>query len=175
MIGIAETVMRLIGVQGCTNFSVVDENLTRSAQLTPEQLDRIINQYGVKTLVSMRGYRHAHKWCRDETAYLAEKGIETLYLGTSVGQYPTKEDFTTIMSVIDGIEYPAHVQCRQGADRTSLFCGLYALAKEHDDPLKQCGIIRHGNVQPYQRRFICDAIRASKGKESPVFPTLELR
>lgn len=154
MIGIAETVLRLMGGQQFTNFNVVDENLTRSAQLTPEQLDEVIEQYGVKTVVSMRGYRHAHKWCRDETAFLAHKGIEAFYLGTTVGQYPTEEDFTTIMGIMNSIEYPVHVQCRQGADRTSLFCGLYALAKNHEDPLKQCNIWEHGNVQPYQRMFI---------------------
>jgi protein tyrosine/serine phosphatase len=138
-----------------SNFAQLDGNLTRSGQLTREQLERIIKQYGIKTLISLRPERPEKEWYRTEVATCESANIMYRHLGINGQRSPAKQDLLSIIHAIKTYPKPMHVQCKSGSDRTGLFTGLYEIIhnkKTVQEAKKQVSIY-YGNMVPYQRRF----------------------
>jgi protein tyrosine phosphatase (PTP) superfamily phosphohydrolase (DUF442 family) len=145
-----------------TNFYRLDDNLTRSAQLTAKQLEQVVREYGVKSFVSLRPPRLDKKWYHKDVRVCQEAGIDSVHLGIDGRRMPSRAELLSMIKVIQDYRKPMHVQCRSGADRTGLFAGVYEIVvnkKTVIEARKQCSMY-FGNIMPRQRRFF-DALKGA--------------
>lgn len=115
------------------NFYEVDAGkFYRSAQLTPDELKRRIEQFGIKTVISLRGSPDGSYWYKPETALLKKMGVEFKSYGLSTDHFPSSADLSSLLRDFETAQKPILVHCRSGADRTGMISALYAL-----DQMKQ--------------------------------------
>jgi protein tyrosine/serine phosphatase len=141
-------VMKLMGRAPALNFEVVDQGrLLRSAQPGPADLDRMLADQGLKTILSLRGIGDydERKWARD-------RGVNMVIMQMYADDPPTDDQiglFFTIMrgDTVDldrysgaiersfGLEgrrvkfpLPLLIHCEGGADRTGVMVALYRMA-----------------------------------------------
>lgn len=136
------------------NLFRVDEQLTRSAQPPPEYLRRLIRASDIKTVINLRGESSAKEWYKGEKEICDSEGVCLRNIKLSAVRLPRREEIQNIVNTIRSSEYPIHVHCRGGAERTGLFCGVYQLlgGQGLDKALEQVGW-RYGVINPFQRDF----------------------
>lgn len=124
---------------GLRHFGVVEEGvLYRSGQPLPPQLAELIERYGLKTVVTLRGSRDPEDpdaWEQAERAVCREHGVDFLTLPCNHKNPPTAEQvehFLTLMQ--DKSRHPVLIHCRIGQQRTGLFCALYRVHLQGMDP-----------------------------------------
>jgi protein tyrosine phosphatase (PTP) superfamily phosphohydrolase (DUF442 family) len=110
------------------NFSEVDPGkFYRSAQLTPEELQEVIDQYGIKTVISLRGAPKNSYWVPGQVEVLAKNNVRFLDFGWTSDYFPSNEDFRGFMTALRDAPRPILVHCRTGADRTGEASAIYAI------------------------------------------------
>ena len=112
------------------NFHKIDNQIYRSAQLTPWKLKKIINKYGIKTVINLRD--------RDNYMYQIEKeiclqnGIKYkcvgLYSRTPNSIYKLKE----LQDVLLNSPKPILIHCKAGADRTGFAAVFWHIINNKD-------------------------------------------
>ena len=108
------------------NFhSVVAGQLYRSSQMSRNALTVAIADYGIKTIVNLRGENGAIGWYRAETNVAAHFGVKHFDFGLSAGREVTDEQIEEILAVIRASPKPVLIHCQAGADRTGLVSALY--------------------------------------------------
>jgi protein tyrosine/serine phosphatase len=115
---------------GLRHFGVVAPGkLYRCGQPRPDELRRLIDEHGIRTVVSFRGSRDPNdpdEWEREERAVCAEKGAAFLTLPCNHKNPPTREQVEQFLTIArDAAQQPLLVHCRLGQQRTLLFCALY--------------------------------------------------
>ena len=121
----------VLGTAGCVgNFHTVEEGrLYRSAQPGEEQLSRWIEDYGIRTVLRLRGSGRTRGLSYRPTL-AADIAFEQVPLSAS--RYPAKDSLLELWRIFETAEYPMLVHCRAGADRTGLVSGLYLLQRTGD-------------------------------------------
>ncbi len=109
--------------------------LYRSGQMTREGLKRILNDYAIKTVISLRdGTTMSDK---TEEEYLTSEEVHFVRIlpsqwGDVGGSVPVEEGvrkFRAIMS--DPKNYPVLIHCFAGIHRTGAYCAIYRMEFEH--------------------------------------------
>lgn len=113
-----------------SNFHSISEEAYRSAQPSPKQLRRYHAQYGLKTVVNVRGRKDNSKIQREEEAVCAELGITLRYIHLHSRNIPSHETLEETKALIEEIEYPALFHCKAGSDRAGLISALYLYFKK---------------------------------------------
>ena len=119
------------------NFRVVEDKvLYRSAQLSPGGLERVIHDYGIRTVVNFRDVEPG-KWTEPpdpwEDALCLKLGINYVRMPVRVwaedhGVVPAEEnvkDFLKIMA--DRNNWPVLVHCFRGVHRTGSYCAIFRM------------------------------------------------
>lgn len=118
------------------NFHVVDEGkLYRSGQLTPTTLGKVIDDHGIKTVVSFRPRDHADSDAWEED-FCAKRGVRHVRVtprpwssaGDGVGPpvgVLTVAEFLAV--VTDPANQPVLAHCVRGAHRTGTQCAFYRM------------------------------------------------
>jgi tyrosine-protein phosphatase SIW14 len=119
------------------NFRVVQDGvLYRSAQLSPLGLERVIHDYGIKTVVSFRDVEEGKtteppdKW---EEAFCAKLGINYVRMPLRVwasqdGVVPADENVKLFLNLMaDPKNHPVLVHCFRGVHRTGTYCAIYRM------------------------------------------------
>jgi tyrosine-protein phosphatase SIW14 len=132
------------------NFHVVRPGvLYRSGQMTKEGLQRIINDYHIKTVISLRDGQSERD--RAEEALCTSEEINFVRIlpsrwGDEGGSVPVEagvQRFRDIMS--DPRNYPVLVHCFAGIHRAGSYCAIYRMEFEHWSnaqaiaEMKECG------------------------------------
>ena len=121
-----------IGVRVSGNVHEVEPGqLYRSAQLSGPFLNEVIDHYGVRTVINLRGRNPGTDWYRDEMAITARKGITHIDIGMSANKEP---DAATIDQLIEAFKIapkPILIHCEAGADRSGLASAMYELLIAH--------------------------------------------
>ena len=152
-------------VQAClgltNNFYEVDPGkLYRSAQLSVEELEDYVKQYGIKTVINLRGRDPSQKWWVEENAWLQKHTIAYFNIPMDAHTLTTKEHLFELLNIYDRAELPILVHCRVGADRTGEAVALWALEKqkktkqealEHLDPT-----YGHSKIMHPAKRFLVE-------------------
>ena len=115
------------------NFGiVVPGELYRSAQPTARQLETLLNDYGIRTVISLRqeNERGDDPRMDEETACLQARGITLRRLGTDTP--PSPEQLRAIVATIqDGaLPKPVLVHCAAGRVRTGAFVALWRILSQ---------------------------------------------
>ena len=119
------------------NFRVVEPGvLYRSGQMTGSGLSSTVEQYGIRTVVSLRDVRDDGKPApdRDEVAYCAARGVRHVVLSPAKwyaadgGPAPVEPNLKEFLKVMDDpAARPVLVHCFAGIHRTGGYVGLYRI------------------------------------------------
>jgi protein tyrosine phosphatase (PTP) superfamily phosphohydrolase (DUF442 family) len=105
---------------------VIPGRVYRSAQLEPDELEQVVREKNIKTIVNLRG-RPAADWYPAEAKATQALGISQEDVTLSANRLPPTDEIRRLVDVLDHSEYPILLHCRQGADRTSLASTAYLL------------------------------------------------
>lgn len=110
------------------NFHTVEPGrVYRTAQPSPQRLERLIRTLGIRTVVNLRGRCLDADWYRDECRVAARLGVCQEDLCFSAGRLPSVPETRRLVEVLDRCEYPILMHCQRGADRTGFAAAVSAL------------------------------------------------
>lgn len=115
---------------GLRHFGVVESGiLYRSGQPTAADLTKLIQEQGLRTVVSLRGSRDdddPDAWETSERAVCEEHGVQFITIPCNHKNPPTREQVAHFLALTRSPERrPVLVHCRLGQQRTMLFVGLF--------------------------------------------------
>src|SRR5439155_4655128 len=119
---------------------VVPGRVYRSAQLTPAQLERVVRDHDIKTVINLRG-RPFSDWYPAEAQTTQALGVSQEDITTSANRLPAPGEVRRLIEIFDRSEHPILMHCQQGADRTGLAATMYLLLysdAEYADARRQC-------------------------------------
>lgn len=120
-------VLRLSG-----NFhAVVPRELYRSAQLSADALARYKIEYGIRTVVNLRGANPGKDWYDTEIAAADKMGIRHIDFRMSASHELSDPETAALMNLLRTAEKPVLIHCQAGADRSGLAAALYLGAISH--------------------------------------------
>ncbi|HOA73365.1 MAG TPA: tyrosine-protein phosphatase [Phycisphaerae bacterium] len=110
------------------NFHTIEENQAyRSSQLSGEALSWVIDHYGIKTVVNLRGPNPGKPWYDAEAEVCAEKNVVLVDLPMSARSLPEPELLESILQALRDSPRPLLIHCESGSDRSGAVSGLYRL------------------------------------------------
>jgi protein tyrosine phosphatase (PTP) superfamily phosphohydrolase (DUF442 family) len=109
------------------NFEeVVPNKVYRSAQPTEEQLRKWTEQYGIKTIINLRG--EDKKEIKDEQVTAKELGIEMISINISSRRLTAKFLLIELIEAIENSKKPVLLHCHSGIDRAGTASAFAAMA-----------------------------------------------
>src|SRR5690606_35164032 len=110
------------------NFHAVDDGrLYRSGQPTPEQIRTVVEQYGVRTIINLRGPNAGKPWYDAEARATKELGITQIDHPFSAQSLPPGELLAAAEESLRTAEYPVLIHCESGADRSGMIAAVYRI------------------------------------------------
>jgi tyrosine-protein phosphatase SIW14 len=119
------------------NFRVVEDGkLYRSGQLSPAGMERVLHDYGIKTVVTLRASRDPALPCPDawEAEMCAARGVRHVRIVPRVwgadekGEVPAERGVREFLAVMDDpANHPVLLHCFAGVHRTGTMCALYRM------------------------------------------------
>jgi protein tyrosine/serine phosphatase len=106
----------------------LSDKLWRSAQPAPHQLAWFARQ-GIRTIINLRGGREHGSWPLQKEA-CDRLGLTLVEFKTRSRGAPERETILKAKEFFDGINYPALIHCKSGADRAGLVAALYLIVHE---------------------------------------------
>src|SRR5262245_36796367 len=100
--------------------AVIPGKIYRGAQLSPKALQALVSQFGIRTILNLRGTCIAQDWYLEEAGAAQKLGISLEDLTFSAGRWPSHHEIRHLVEALDSAEYPIFMHCRQGADRTGM-------------------------------------------------------
>jgi len=122
------------------NFHVVEEGvLYRSAQLPLDGLKRIIHDYGIKTVITLRDAHPGKEGPPDrhEETYCLKEDIQYIRIPprdwwAPDGSTPAEEGVQQFLDLMkDKRNYPVLVHCFAGVHRTGAYCAVWRMEHDH--------------------------------------------
>jgi tyrosine-protein phosphatase SIW14 len=122
------------------NFHTVKEGVIyRSGQLSRIGLERVLHDYGIRTIITLRDAYDPgepppdfdeEEYCRKhDVAYVR---ISPRHWWTNAGFRPADESVNTYRQVMDDpSNYPVLIHCFAGIHRTGAFCAIYRMEYQH--------------------------------------------
>lgn len=107
--------------------TVIPGRLYRCAQPVGDRLPQAIDQYGIRTVVNLRGLCPEDDWYLQEAATCAENKVSLEDVTFSATRLPAPSELRQLIEVFDQSEAPLLIHCKQGADRTGLAATLFKL------------------------------------------------
>jgi protein tyrosine phosphatase (PTP) superfamily phosphohydrolase (DUF442 family) len=114
---------------GPKHLSTVEPGvLYRSATLPPEQLEGVIDDYGIRTVVNLRSVLENERgdWHTSQAELLERMGVELVDLPMHTGYPPDDVTLDAWLDVMGTPErQPVLVHCEHGVVRTGMMVGVY--------------------------------------------------
>jgi hypothetical protein len=124
--GAVEAASILVG----RNFHVVVPGIIyRCSQPSADELDRVISQFGIRTVVNLRGCCAPLPWYMGECRVAQRHDVALEDICFSAGRMPPSSEVQRLIQVLDHSEYPVLFHCYHGADRTGLASGVAMLLR----------------------------------------------
>lgn len=119
----------LLYLQLSGNFHVVvPGEVYRAAQMDTEDLALWRKEYGIASVLNLRGAQENAPWYREERAGAEALGIQHIDFGMSDAEELTPDQVRALIRVMRDAPKPLLIHCRAGADRTGLASALYVAA-----------------------------------------------
>jgi hypothetical protein len=126
----AETANVMLG----RNFhEVVPGRVYRCAQQDGDSLAKTIRNYGIRTVVNLRGNGLPTPWYLEECRTTHRLCVSQEDIAFSASRLPSVTEIRQLVRVLDHSDYPILLHCRQGADRTGLAAVMVALLQRDAD------------------------------------------
>jgi protein tyrosine phosphatase (PTP) superfamily phosphohydrolase (DUF442 family) len=106
----------------------------RSSQLTPAALERYAAQYGLRSVINLRGSNPQFQWYEDERAAADRLGLRHYDIGLD-SRYPYEEELREVIETLETCPRPVLFHCNSGVDRTGTVAVIaLLLLDEHATP-----------------------------------------
>ncbi|MCF3642104.1 tyrosine-protein phosphatase [Rhizobium sp. TRM95111] len=124
------------GLLSTGNFhEVVAGKVYRSAQPTAVQLATYRQDYGIASVLNLRGIRPKDGWYRQETEAAAALGIAHIDFPMSASEALTPDEAKRLIAIMRAAPKPMLIHCKAGSDRTGLAAAFYLAAVAGADEL----------------------------------------
>jgi len=121
-----------LGLQVVGNIHVVEPGqLYRAAQLNGSALDHVLDSYGIRTVINLRGEHNGRPWYDDEVAVTRKHGLIHIDVPMSANREPNRATISKLINALEDAPKPILVHCRSGSDRSGLASALYELIVAH--------------------------------------------
>lgn len=127
---------------------VVPGEVMRAGQMNADQLAGCITNYGIRSVLNLRGPNGDQAWYRGETQTVARFNVAHYDLRWSSGEEVDPAQLAATVELLRAAPKPLLIHCQGGADRTSLASALYRYAVE-GNPADQAAdelAVRFGHV-----------------------------
>ena len=103
------------------NFYVVSPGLVyRSAQMNAGALSVVIPEYGIKSILNLRGAGEGKDWYSAEINTSRQFGVQHFDYALSASHELKDEEMDQILATIRNAPKPILIHCKSGSDRTGL-------------------------------------------------------
>lgn len=115
------------------NFHTVAVNrIHRCSQPGVERLRSLAREYGIRTVINLRGCCDPTPWYRNEAEACQELDINLEDLAFSATRLPSTKAIRELLDILDNAQEPLLIHCHRGIDRTGLACALWKLLKTNE-------------------------------------------
>ncbi|WP_414088379.1 dual specificity protein phosphatase family protein [Rhizobium sp. BR 314] len=132
-----------------TNFHpVIEGEVYRSSQPSAETIAQFQKQYGIKTIINLRGDNSGHHWYDNEVAEAKQLDINHIDFRMSSARELTQEQAEQLVAIMRDAPKPILIHCQAGSDRTGLASALYlaAIAKVDEATAEHQMSIVYGHI-----------------------------
>jgi hypothetical protein len=143
------------------NFhTLVSGRFYRCSQIDEAALERLVRNYGIRTVVNLRGICFGCDFYYDECRATHRFNVSQEDIGLSAGRLPPSSELSLLIRALDHSEQPVLIHCRQGVDRTGLISAIVLLLYTDADvkTARNELALRYGHVAlgrtVYMSRFI---------------------
>jgi protein tyrosine phosphatase (PTP) superfamily phosphohydrolase (DUF442 family) len=99
--------------------------LYRSAQLSGNEIRAAVGEYGIKSVLNLRGAHKGESWYDDEMAAAGALGLAHFDYPLSAKRFVTNQQIEDILGILRQAPKPLLIHCKSGADRAGLVAALY--------------------------------------------------
>ncbi|AYG68156.1 MULTISPECIES: dual specificity protein phosphatase family protein [unclassified Rhizobium] len=143
-----------------TNFHpVIAGELYRSSQPSAATIAELQKQYGIKTIINLRGDNSGRHWYDKEVAEAKQLNINHIDFHMSSGRELTQQQAAQLIEIMRDAPKPLLIHCQAGADRTGLASALYlaAIAKTNEATAENQMSIFYGHLSfSFTRAYAMD-------------------
>lgn len=146
---VAALVLWLGWLHASGNFHpVIDGEVYRSAQMSPADLSRWQAEYGIRSVLNLRGENADAPWYRDEIEAARALGLTHADFRMSARRSIDSAEAAHLVRLMRDLPKPLLIHCASGADRTGLASALYvaALAKGGEEAAEWQLSPRYGHL-----------------------------
>jgi protein tyrosine/serine phosphatase len=132
-----------------TNFHpVIAGELYRSSQPSASTIARLQKEYGIKTIINLRGDNSGHGWYDAEIAETKQLDINHIDFRMSSRHELTQAQAAQLVQLMRDAPKPLLIHCQAGADRTGLATALYlaAIGKTSEQVAESQMSIYYGHI-----------------------------
>ena len=156
--------------------TVLPGRVYRCAQPSARDLEREVKDYGIRTVVNLRGCSFPLPWYLEESRATQALDIAQEDICFSAGRLPSPTELRRFVEVLDHAEYPLLLHCRRGADRTGMASAIVALLQTQQSfrEARSQLSLRYGHVALGNPSFLdqflalyADWLRAHNTEHSP--------
>lgn len=113
-----------------SNLHKVSEEMWRSNQPSPNQLETHVARRDIKTIVNLRG-PSTRGFYLLEKERCAQLGVQLVDYQVFSRDTPKREIVLGTRALFETMAYPALMHCKSGADRAGLMSALYLIARKN--------------------------------------------
>lgn len=132
--------------------TVMDGVLYRSAQPSKNQIFALSKDYGIRSIVNLRGDNTGSPWYDDEIEASKALGLAHYNFRMSARRELSQEQAEELITMLRQAPKPVLVHCNGGADRSGLASALFlaAIAQKGEDAAEAQMSFHYGHVSiPY--------------------------
>jgi len=118
LLGISAESVRVFALTN--RHAIIPGKAYRSAQLTEVQLQEMIREHGIRTVINLRGTCPDTGWYDGEARATHAANVSQEDLSLSAKRLPPPNEVRRMIEVLDRTEWPILIHCQRGADRTGL-------------------------------------------------------
>lgn len=136
-------------VQSRGNFhEIIPGELYRSAQLSPEQLEKFTTNYKIKTIINLRGSNPDDDWYKNELSVTTKLNLQHVDYRLSRKDSMTLAQAKDLADLLRTAPKPLLIHCKAGIDRTGLVTAIYlaTVAKRDDSEALEQFCLHYGFI-----------------------------
>jgi protein tyrosine/serine phosphatase len=119
----------LFGLRFSENFDVIEAGMAyRSGQLLPDELDVLVEQSGIRSIISLVPAEPDQSWYVGEVAVSAARHLVRYEMPLSPQSELTSGEMCRLVALLQNAPKPVLIHSRSGADRTGLAAAIYKYA-----------------------------------------------
>ncbi len=114
-------------LSSCRFYEVDPGRLYRSPQPSAADIERYVNENGIKTIINLRGESVGSRWYDQELAAANQYGVKLVNIGMSAKRLPHRKDLIKLLDTFETAQKPMLVHCMAGVDRTGEASAIYEM------------------------------------------------